>query len=225
MNIHSFYLILETKKPVREEPGMLRGYFANKFPQHTLLHQHVGDTVIYSYPKVQYKIIGGTCGILGINDGATLIRDLSPEISSLTLFMKRYQVTRKIMFEQEVEIKPVYRNVQYQFLSPWLALNKENYQRFCSLKKMGEKTELLNRILIGNILSMAKGLGVVIDREIFMHSRLDPIPVWYKGTTLVGYTGAFRTNVTIPEYFGIGKGVSEGFGTVSAVAGSNRPRD
>ena len=222
MTLQISYLILETDRPVREEPGMLRGYFADRFPQYTLLHQHVGNAVIYSYPRVQYKIIGGTCSILGIDDGARLIGEISPQISSLTLLGKTYPVVRRILTGQEGEITAVRRNFQYQFLLPWLALNKENYERYHSLEREKDRKEMLNRILIGNILSMAKGLGIVIDRQIFVHSRLEPAPAKYKGIRMVGFTGEFRTNVMIPDFFGIGKGVSEGFGTVKAVAGTNR---
>jgi len=218
MNIHTIHLILETREPVNEEAGMLRGYFTHMFPQYTLLHQHVGDSVIYSYPKVQYKIIGGTCSVLGLNDGATLLRAISPEISSLTLLNKTYPITRKIMSEQEVEIKPSRHMREYRFMTPWLGLNKENYQRFVSLTTMKEKKELLNSILIGNILSMAKGLGIIIDRKIIIRSYLNTIPVKYKGNFFIGFTGTFLTNVTIPDFFGLGKGVSEGFGIVRDIS-------
>jgi len=76
-----------------------------------------------------------------------------------------------------------------------------------------EKT-FLNAILIGNLLSMAKGLGVVIEHRLNVHSHLEKVETHYKGVEMTGFTGSFRVNMQIPEYIGIGKGVSQGFGVI-----------
>ena len=41
----------------------------------------------------------------------------------------------------------------YKFISPWLALNEKNYKYYKDLDDIGKK-EKLEKILIGNILSM-----------------------------------------------------------------------
>ncbi|MCC6545498.1 MAG: hypothetical protein IT392_13555 [Nitrospirae bacterium] len=38
-----------------------------------------------------------------------------------------------------------------------------------------------------------------------------------KGTPLLGFLGSFSVNFEIPDYWGIGKSVSRGFGTVKRV--------
>jgi hypothetical protein len=49
-----------------------------------------------------------------------------------------------------------------------------------------------------------------------VHSRLDDEKVEYKGVSLIGFTGEFRVNFRIPDLFGLGKGVSQGFEVVKA---------
>ena len=39
----------------------------------------------------------------------------------------------------------------------------------------------------------------------------------YKGIPVMGFTGEFRVNFKIPDFFGLGKGVSQGFGVVKRV--------
>jgi len=76
----------------------------------------------------------------------------------------------------------------------------------------------LNAILIGNLLSMAKGLGVVIEHRLNLHSHLEKVETQYKGVEMTGFTGSFRVNLQMPDYIGIGKGVSQGFGVIRHAA-------
>lgn len=43
------------------------------------------------------------------------------------------------------------------------------------------------------------------------------IPTSLKGTPMLGFLGTFSVNFAIPDYWGIGKSVSRGFGTVKRV--------
>ena len=102
---------------------------------------------------------------------------------------------------------------EYRFLTPWLALNQDNYLQFHQI--LGEEKErLLSRILIGNILSMCKGLGVTVERELWVSHNLKAVLVSYKGKRMKGFLGSFRVNCHIPDLFGLGKGTARGYGTV-----------
>jgi hypothetical protein len=47
-----------------------------------------------------------------------------------------------------------------------------------------------------------------------------------KGTSFIGFLGEFMVNFAIPDYMGLGKSVSRGFGTVKRVnSGSKKARD
>ncbi|HWQ66887.1 MAG TPA: CRISPR-associated endonuclease Cas6 [Methanospirillum sp.] len=213
MRIPLRYLILHTDRPVQETGTNLRGYIGNRFKEYPLLHHHL-DRPILAYPKIQYKVIGGTPSILGIADGATVIKEISDQINELIFLQARYEVLQKVTYDQMIPIHPLPDPVQYRFTSPWLALNEENYRKWRGMNDWREKKFLLNRILIGNLLSMAKGLAVTIDERLSVHTHLEQVPVRYKGVELTGFIGSFMVNLQMPEYIGIGKGVSQGFGTV-----------
>ncbi len=171
----------------------------------------------YTYPRVQYKMLEGTAAILGIEEGARVIKEISDSIDSLVLGNSTYNLQQKILYDQEVEIKPTEDLIQYRFISPWLALKPKNYEKFMGLHSWKEKKEMLNRILIGNILSMCKGFGITVDKNLHAHTHLEMEMVIYEGIKVIGFTGDFRINFEIPQFFGIGKGISQGFGVVKPV--------
>jgi hypothetical protein len=74
----------------------------------------------------------------------------------------------------------------------------------------------MERILTGNILSFAKGVNIHFEEELVC-SILDIIPkgaMRYKGIHFESFDALFKINVSLPNYIGLGKGVSHGFGTI-----------
>lgn len=178
------------------------------------MHHHVKDgEFIYTYPKVQYKVINGTAFILGIEKGARILKNISDTLNELVLGKKIYKVRQKVIYEQEFDVKPG-KKTKYKFVTPWIALNSSNYKFYQKLDDWKYKKRFLNRILVGNILSMCKGLGIIVNRKLYAHSLLDSQKIEYKGLNFLGFIGEFKVNFKIPDFFGIGKGVSQGFGAV-----------
>ncbi|HID42977.1 MAG TPA: hypothetical protein EYP30_04240 [Archaeoglobaceae archaeon] len=212
MKIKTAYLILKTDRSVDESASKLRGYIASKFG-YRILSNHSNGGFIYSYPRVQYKIIGGTPSILGIENGARVLKDISDEIDELKL-KNRYRVEQIIIYEQKFEIRETKKMIEYRFITPWLALNQGSYKRYQEIRDWKERKEFLNRILVGNILSMCKGLGIVVGKHLSSHTHLNVEKVEFKAIPMIGFTGKFRVNFAIPDFFGLGKGVSQGSGTV-----------
>ncbi len=214
VSIKTSTLILETDRPVLESSDKLRGYISHKFPEYPIFHNHLNDDeYIYTYPRVQYRIIDGKAYILGIEEGAKLMKMLS-DIDKLTLEDNVYDVRQKIFYDTEEKIMPMTKLLQYKFITPWLGLSQKNYPKFKILKDWREKKIMLNNILIGNIISMSKGLSFDIEKDIYAHSKLKEIRTKYKDTIVSGFVGEFRTNFKIPDFFGLGKGVSRGFGVI-----------
>ncbi|MGC9043447.1 MAG: CRISPR-associated endonuclease Cas6 [Myxococcota bacterium] len=44
--------------------------------------------------------------------------------------------------------------------------------------------------------------------------NIKEVPTKLKGTPMLGFLGTFSVNFEIPDYWGIGKSVSRGFGTI-----------
>jgi uncharacterized protein YbaR (Trm112 family) len=219
MLINNNILVIHADRLVTDSPSTLRGFIANTFPDNPLLHHHLNNPnsagLIYTYPKVQYKIIDGIPIVLGIEEAKEIVKTIS-NLDYLDLKGKRYIVTDRKLIEQDTTFGVTKNMIPYQFLTPWLALNEESYTRYKRRDKEEQKKQL-ESILVGNIISMAKGLEYVITDKITAKINVYEIPTSLKGTPMLGFLGTFSVNFEIPDYWGIGKSVSRGFGTVKRV--------
>lgn len=212
MNLQTLTLILKTKDSVTESPEKLRGFIGNRFKDYPILHQHAENGKnSYQYPKVQYKIIEGTPVILGIEEGAEVLKDISWDIEELVLGKMIYEIEERQIIEKTQEFGCINKLGQYMFVVPWIALNKKNYD-FYLQSNPKNRIKLLHQILAGNILSVSKSLGYVVLDQIKVKTKLSPVKVYSKGIPLIGFEGEFQANFMIPDYLGIGRSVSRGFG-------------
>lgn len=217
MKINTSYLLLKTDRYISCDASKLRGYIGNQFIEYPILHNHYNkEKYHYGYPLIQYKVINGQAVILGINEGVEVLKDISSSIKKLKMD-KYYSVNEKVFYEKEVNVSISRKEYQYQFMTPWIGLNTENYKKFIKIKNWKDKKIFLNKIIIGNILSMCKGLGIIVNRQLRVKSYLNEKTVQYKSVNMKGFTGEFTANFRMPTLFGLGKGVSQGFGTVKRI--------
>ncbi len=106
--------------------------------------------------------------------------------------------------------------IKYEFLSPWIALNQKNIDEYRKSNDM-EREEILKKVLIGNVISMSKGLNYTVNDKVKCWLNLEKREVNIKNIKHVAFIGEFKVNFNIPDYFGIGKNVSKGFGTIKRV--------
>ena len=210
-------LSLKTDKHVSATPSKVRGFIGNEYNEFSILHNHIDNgKFMFSYPLVQYKIIDDTIVIIGIDEGGDILKRITPQLDVLNLD-KKYQIKEKFLHEKEEDIKPSSVEKHYKFITPWLGLNQTNYKKYMSSNSWKEKKEILNRVLVGNILSMSKGLGIVVNKRLYAKTHFDEKITEYKGVKMNAFTGEFRIHYDIPDYFGLGKGVSQGFGCVKQI--------
>ena len=214
-NLKTLVLTLKTDRIIKEDSSKLRGYIGNKFSQYPILHHHLtGEKSLYTYPKVQYKIIDGNAILVGINEGADVLKEISDKIEMLIFGKNLYKVNSSQMNQMNAELGECRENYRYRFLTPWIGLNPENYKKYKRMHELKEKKLLLNNIITGNILSMCKGFDFVVSKNLYVHSLLNEEKINYKAVPMIGFMGEFKVNFKIPDFLGIGKGVSQGFGTI-----------
>ena len=213
MKIKTGYLLLKTDKKVNETPSKIRGYIGNKFKENRILHNHDNQELLYRYPLVQYKIIENSIIIFALEEGLTAIKNITNDLEELHL-KNTYNITEKIIYEKNFRMEESEKQQSYKIITPWLALNQKNYKKYKEIKDQKEKKIFLNKILIGNILSMCKSFGIMVNKRLMVKSYLNIEDVEYKSVILKGFTGEFQTNFKLPDYMGLGKGVSHGYGTI-----------
>lgn len=101
-------------------------------------------------------------------------------------------------------------------ISRWMPLNGDNYRAYQQADSLAGRISMLEGILVGNILSFAKGVGVFIEHPVTCSIlQLEPSGLArYKDVELMTFSATFRCNVSLPEYIGLGKAASTGHGTV-----------
>jgi hypothetical protein len=201
------------------EATLMRGFAGKLMPNSLLIHHHYGDRLVYTYPRVQFKIIGGRAVVLGIAEGTSIVADLEYLLQDRLVMLANEQLQiNDIIIQQYIEPFGLSDGEsEYIFISPWLALNDHNYRRYVATQS-GKKQNLLRQILIGNILSMAKGLGIVVPERIFVELEVNKRQVSLKGNKMFAFLGKFRTNFLLPDLAGLGKSVSRGFGTIQSTS-------
>ena len=217
MHLKIFTLTLEPADPVQFSIAETRAYFTVKLDEYTVLNKSNDTTFIYRYPAVQCKQIKNTLIIIGISQGAALLEQISLERNEMLSGKNNCTILERdvIIRNEEFGISGITHT--YEFLTPWLALNQQNVKKFYDLKGKPERDAFIRKILIGNLETLAKSLDyktpVPITCEAKIKFRID----WMGRENVIVFLGKFRTNLRIPDYFGMGQSVSQGFGTIKSV--------
>ncbi|MEX0861225.1 CRISPR-associated endonuclease Cas6 [Nitrosopumilus sp.] len=191
-------------------PIQLRGFLAHLFTNISEFHHHSDNS--YHYPLIQYKRIDKKLAVIGLGEFADVVFDKMSNLDHITtqdqkISLTNIELQNMVYYPKEIKSK-------YKFASPWIALNKENYTKYSLLVKKDQR-QFLEKILVGNILSMLKGMKIFVDYMITVKI------VQYKSITITAHKNKFAgffcnwdSNITIPEYCGLGKSISKGFGDV-----------
>lgn len=183
-----------------------------------LFHNHIDDGKLrYSYPLVQYKRIGGKAAMVFIND-AIMQAKSNITFDDINITLGKKSVTMRIEKVDAAEVDFAISDTFTTYtLNSWLPLNTDNYNAFIRCDSLIEKLELLQNILIGNIISLAKGLGIDVDRPIVAHitDYNRPHKIVSKGVEMLAFDVEFKANIILPENIGLGKSVSKGHGNIT----------
>ncbi len=219
--IRTLVVIFGTKIEPYEVPAF-RGSLAERVGyEHEWFHNHNNQDkdkpLHYRYPLVQYKITPGKHPLLFfINQGVDeATKFFARPSQDLFIKGKPHRMNIIKMSEREFELDATEKAQKYRIFN-WLALNQRNIREWDRLKGKEEYTKFLERILIGNIISFATGIGWRIEE--FMDLKITEIlrkkTIRFKSIQTVAFDVAFEVNVILPEWLGLGKGVSKGFGVL-----------
>lgn len=182
-----------------------------------LFHNHQGDNFRYSFPLVQYKRVGKKACIVCIQEGADVIGQFfTAGEYNFQLGERNVEMQIEALMPRKTTVQ-VWDSTFHYNLRRWLPLNSENYAAYMKAESLSEKVVLLEHILVGNILSMAKGLGINFDKTVTcsITQVSEPRSVKVKETRLMMFDVKFKSNVSLPDLIGIGKHSSIGFGIVT----------
>jgi hypothetical protein len=194
----------------------VRGFFANKFRDEPLLHNHLpGGTFSYKYPQIQYRIIQSHPALIAFGEGFEVLKKIFFNLDEMIIQEKIYHLQEKEISVTEEQFGQIVQAERYQFLSPWMALNEDNYAKYLPLNEL-EQQIMLKKIIIGNIITLAKGMNYTIPEphKLQCEGYFRPTQIHFKKMMMQCFYGDFMVNFQIPDLLGLGKQVARGFGVV-----------
>lgn len=194
----------------------IRGYIGNKYIENDLFHNHNDNKFIYRYPLVQYKVIKNKPIIIGLLEGTSAVKKLALIEEELIIDDKKLETYQKEIIDTIDDFGECEDYVSYEFITPWIALSQKNASIYKDLSQL-KREEQLKKILIGNIISMCKGMNYTVKSDLICWLNLKEKHVNLKGVRHTAFIGEFKVNFKIPDYLGLGKSVSRGFGTIKAI--------
>lgn len=183
----------------------------------TLFHDHIGDKLRYRYPLVQYRESGGYASLFCLGDGVVAVESLLCAVSSAEVRIGRRE--EKLFVDSETRRTDelvLSDEVQEYNIHRYLPLNQENYAKYKATDSIVDRYQMIEKCLVGNILSFAKSMGMFFEQQIKV-KILDVANTHeyiYKKVRMLGFDLRFKTNVVLPRYIALGKGVSIGFGEI-----------
>lgn len=201
-----------------EKVSAFRGAVIEKVGRsHTAFHNHAGgEGFLYKYPVIQYKIIHNRPSFFCVGEGVDQIHhffglkswDVIVNGEKLNLTIHKLDLNQCMLNVWDKKFSYSIRN--------WLALNAQNYKEYQAISNLKEKAEFLEKKLTGNILSFAKGVDWHIEKQVQVELQQLKAQkmIRYKGVPLMAFDVDFKTNVFLPNYLGLGKSASHGFGVV-----------
>ncbi len=176
----------------------------------------------FLYPRVQVKILNEQIYLVGIKDGADPVLEMTKELEILNFGNITFNILDIDIEESIDQFKHVNQLLRYRFVSPWVALSKNTQNKYKILKNK-DRIVFLNRLLGQNIVFLAREMEIELNEKVYTKLRLDslfPKPVYENNWG--SFSGEFQTNFVLPNYIGVGNGITRGYG---AIHGLYNPQD
>ena len=184
-----------------------------------LFHNHTEDGVSYHYPRIQYKRIHQKAAIVCVKEGIKAIGELfCADNYQYKIGDRDVEMFIESINTYETDIDFCRESMHYRLLN-WLPLNSENYKEYQAIEGLAQRITFLEGKLIGNLLAFFTEMGFRAEKQIDLHITdiKDQRLAHYKGVKLMAFDVEFKANLILPQYIGIGKSASVGFGTMTKI--------
>jgi hypothetical protein len=187
--------------------------------ENELFHNHNDKGYRYAYPLIQYKRKNGKPLMPCLDSGVeSSFHFFSNHQEGIMLGNRKYNLVVDELNITTASLDVTKGAFKYT-VNDWLPLNQKNYKVYFSLKSEIEQLEFLENIMTGNILSFAKGIDWRITSQVKV--RINKIKnikkITFKQNPRMAFSISFSCNIKLPNYIGIGKNASLGYGVVEAI--------
>ncbi len=163
-----------------------------------------------SYPLLQYKVIRGSPLIVAINEGRDFLWKIYKNLDSIDCGGS-FTILEKRIIEKKALLGPTEKRLKYRFLTPWLTTTEAELVKSGGADRI---EEALVPVIESNLRGLSRNFGIPIEGPISAGFHLRNEHIVQKESGILGFLGTFYVNYEIPQFLGLGRGVSRGFGTV-----------
>lgn len=212
-----------TDKPVKKTAYQVKGVFMKHYSKSSVIPMLDGTyRDKYLYPRVQVKILNEQIFVVGIKEGAESVKELAKEVKILNFGNITFEVVDTDIEIIENRFQHIDQLLRYRFVSPWVALGNTTQNRYKFLKNK-DRIAFLNKLLGQNIVFLGREMEVDLQEKVYTKIRLTSLlPKPVDEDNWGAFTGEFQTNFVLPDYIGIGNGITRGYG---AIHGLYNPED
>ncbi|MCP4439296.1 MAG: CRISPR-associated endonuclease Cas6 [Aureispira sp.] len=211
----------DTKLQPWEVSGF-RGAMAAKVGlEHEWFHNHdnsidPGPAYHYRYPLIQYKLHKGKPMLLCVEQGVEEAQhffskpDWTLNINGKVHNMRIHRLgvdQHKIQFLEE---PATYR------IHNWLALNQEYFPLYQKARGIVARLQLLEKALKATFMAFCHHIGWEPEEQVEFNivQEYEHKYISFKKVKMLAFNLDFQANVFIPDFIGLGKGLSHGFGVI-----------
>ncbi|MFQ6673382.1 MAG: CRISPR-associated endonuclease Cas6 [Fidelibacterota bacterium] len=214
-SIRSIVVRLGTDKPVRKTPYQVKGVIMRDFGQEPVVPLIDGSyRERFLYPRVQVKILNEQIYLVGIKEGVEPIRSIVEKLKIMNFGNITFEVESFDVELEDNHFMPANRMIRYSFLTPWVALNETNLMKYKYMYGH-ERLKFLRRLLSQNIVFLAKEMGLDLETKVYSKLKLDSLyPKMVDDGQMGAFSGEFRTNFVLPNFLGVGNGITKGYGVL-----------
>jgi hypothetical protein len=221
MILRIFILILEPVNPLQFYLTEFRSSLARQFAEYPALTDRPPERFIYRYPAIQCKQVKGVLMVIGISQGADFLRQMSEENREIMPGKNHCTIVSQDPEIRDAEFGITGGIYEYEFLTPWLALNQQHAKKFYDLNGKPVRDAFMQKILTAHLNTLAKSLDYAPTEPIICTAHVRFRREQNDNENVMVFLGKFRTNLCIPDYLGIGQSVSHGFGTLREIPGTS----
>ena len=214
-SIKSVVLKLNTDKPVRKTPYQVKGVFIRHFKNELIVPMLNGSNRYkFLYPRVQVKILNEQIYIIGIKEGFIPVVSIAEKVKKLNFGNITFDVESFELLESKNNFISSQQVISYSFLTPWIALNHMNQGAYKKSNDM-EQSLFLNKLIGQNIVFLANELNLSLEKNIYTKLEISELlPKKVDEKNWGSFEGGFKTNCILPNYIGLGNGITRGFGSI-----------
>jgi hypothetical protein len=214
-------IVFDQNFPSYEIPKLRAAIIEKTKRESDLFHNHLEDEkYIYRYPLIQYKIKDRKPCII-------CLREATEDIHYLLKAKDfKFRIGREVYDFDIEDVRLKYERIQtwdsdFRYnIHNYMALNQENFQIYKTKETIWEKYQFIEGLLQKHLNIFAEEMEANLPYPVTV--KIQEIKeekfIEYKSVFHLTFSLNFKCNLTIPDYVGIGKGVSVGFGIVKKLS-------